>query len=266
VTILYRRTRQEMPAIDEEVDEALNEGINIEFLAAPIGFRKEGDLVVAMRAIRMELGEPDDSGRRRPVPIEGSEFEIPASAVISAVSQQPDFAGFESLIEGRDWIKVDNEGATKVDGVWAGGDVTQLDLVTTAIGHGRRAAEAIVRRFTGEPAPSDGRDVIRTDRMLLDHYEKAERHEPTALDVDKRMEAMDTEVNLGFTQEHLLAEARRCMSCGYCFDCEKCWMYCQDQAIDKPMQKGALYAFKLQNCTGCKKCAEICPCGFIEMA
>jgi Pyruvate/2-oxoacid:ferredoxin oxidoreductase delta subunit len=56
------------------------------------------------------------------------------------------------------------------------------------------------------------------------------------------------------------------MSCGYCFDCEKCWMYCQDSAIDRPAQKGDLYIFKLQNCTGCKKCAEICPCGFIDMA
>lgn len=266
VTILYRRTRQEMPAIDEEVDEAIAEGIDIQFLAAPIGFRKEGDLVVAMQAIRMELGEPDASGRRRPVPIEGSEFEIPATAVISAVSQQPDFTGFESLIEGRDWVKVDDEGATKVDGIWAGGDVVNLDLVTTAVGHGRRAAEAIVRHFTGEPAKVEMRDVIRSDRMILDHYEKMERQEPAALDLNQRLGDVETEVNLGYTQDQLIAEARRCMSCGFCFDCEKCWMYCQDQAIDKPMEKGALYNFKLQNCTGCSKCAEICPCGFIEMA
>jgi NADPH-dependent glutamate synthase beta subunit-like oxidoreductase len=265
VTILYRRTRTEMPAIDEEVDEAINEGITIEFLAAPIGFRKANGLVAAMRAIRMELGEPDASGRRRPVPIEGSEFEIPASAVISAVSQAPDFGGFETLIEGRDWVKVDGEGATKVDGIWAGGDVIALDLVTTAVGHGRRAAEAIDSRFTGVPADEDKREVIRGDRMLLDHYTKAGRHEPTALDLDKRMEGMDVEVNLGLSEAETIDEARRCMSCGYCFDCEKCWMYCQDSAIDKPLEKGALYIFKLENCTGCKKCAEVCPCGFIDM-
>jgi len=265
VTVLYRRTLKEMPAIAEEVEEAIKEGITIEFLAAPIGFRQENGRVVAMQAIRMELGEPDSSGRRRPVPIEGSEFEIPASAVISAVSQQPDFSGFESLIEGRDWIKVDEEGATKVDDIWAGGDVTQLDLVTTAVGHGRRAAEAIVRRFTGTPAENGDMPLIRTDKMLLDHYQKQERGEPTAIAIDQRMDSVDLEVNLGFTQNQVIEEAQRCMSCGYCFDCEKCWMYCQDQAIEKPLEKGKLYPFKMANCTGCKKCAEICPCGFIEM-
>ncbi|NIM52686.1 MAG: FAD-dependent oxidoreductase [Gemmatimonadales bacterium] len=265
VTVLYRRTLKEMPAIKEEVEEAIKEGIRIEFLAAPVGFKKENGLVTAMRAIRMELGEPDASGRRRPIPIEGSEFEIPASAIISAVSQQPDFGGFESLIEGRDWIRVDDEGATKVDGIWAGGDVTQLDLVTTAVGHGRRAAEAIDRKFLGTAAENDLMEVIRPDRMLLDHYEKKERGVPSSIDVDQRLDAVDLEVNLGFTRDQVIEESRRCMSCGYCFDCEKCWMYCQDQAIDKPMEKGVLYSFKMQNCTGCKKCAEVCPCGFIDM-
>ena len=268
VTVLYRRTIDEMPAIREEVEEAIEEGIKIEFLSAPAGFKKEGDLVTAMRCIRMELGEPDSSGRRRPVPIEGSEFEIPASAVISAISQSPDFSGFESLVDGKDWIAVDGQGATKVDGVWAGGDVTQLDLVTTAVGHGRRAAQAIERKLLGEfgiAAQDNGMEIVKTDRMHLDQYQKIDRMEPTALELAQRLDAVDVEVNLGFTPEEAIAETQRCLSCGHCFDCEKCWMYCQDQAIDKPMEKGVLYTFKLQNCTGCKKCAEICPCGFIDM-
>ena len=265
VTVLYRRTIDEMPAIREEVEEAIEEGIKIEFLAAPDGFKKEGGLVTAMRCIRMELGEPDSSGRRRPVPIEGSQFEIPASAIISAVSQAPDFAGFESLVNGKNWISVDDQGATKVEGVWAGGDVTQLDLVTTAVGHGRRAAEAIERNFLGNAAEDDNMEIVLTDRMHLDQYQKIDRNEPSALELDQRLGDVDAEVNLGFTHDQVIDESRRCMSCGYCFDCEKCWMYCQDQAIDKPMEKGLIYPFKLQNCTGCKKCAEICPCGFIDM-
>jgi NADPH-dependent glutamate synthase beta subunit-like oxidoreductase len=232
-----------------------------------VGFKKGGDgLVNAMVAIRMELGEPDASGRRRPVPIGGSEFEIPASAVISAVSQQPDFSGFEDLIEGRDWIKVDERGHTRADKVWAGGDVTNLALVTDAVGQGRRAAESIVCAFLGTEPDRDPRGVIHSDRMLLDHYKPMERNEPTTLDVGQRMADLNTEVNLGFTLDQTMAESARCMSCGMCFDCEKCWMYCQDSAIEKPMKKGDLYPFRLQNCTGCAKCAQICPCGFIEMA
>jgi NADPH-dependent glutamate synthase beta subunit-like oxidoreductase len=260
VTILYRRTIEEMPAIREEVEEAIEEGIQIEFLAAPAGFTKEGNRVTAMRCIRMELGEPDESGRRRPVPIPGSEFEIPATAIIAAISQKPDFAGFEPLVEGKEGIRVDGEGATKVERIWAGGDVTRLDLVTTAIGHGRRAAESIDRKILGKAAEEDGRKVIR-----LDHYDKTLRGEPASLSVDQRLDAVDAEVNLGFPREQVIEESRRCMSCGYCFDCEKCWLFCQDQAVSKPLQKGVLYTFKMENCTGCKKCAEECPCGFIDM-
>ena len=266
VTILYRRTLQEMPAIKEEVEEAIREGVVVEFLAAPVGFKKGDDgKVNAMVAIRMELGEPDASGRRRPVPIEGSEFEIPASAVISAVSQHPDFHGFENLVEGKSWVSVDEFGHTRVDSVWAGGDVTNLALVTDAVGHGRRAAEAIERHFLGTRPVEDTRKVIRTDKMQLDHYKPMERLEPATLAVEERMAHLDQEVNLGFTVEQATDEAQRCMSCGYCFDCEKCWMYCQDSAIAKPQEKGMLYLLKLQTCTGCGKCAEICPCGFIEM-
>ena len=144
--------------------------------------------------------------------------------------------------------------------------MTRLDLVTTAVGHGRRAAEAIERRFLGKAFTANGMPVIRTDRMLLDHYAKQGRVQPTARGIDERLGGMDVEVNMGLTVDDAVLESRRCMSCGYCMDCEKCWMYCQDQAIDKPMEPGALYRFKLGNCTGCSKCAEICPCGFIEMA
>ena len=266
-TILYRRTIKEMPAIDEEIEEAQTEGVKLEYLAAPIGFNKEGSRITSMKCIRMELGEPDDSGRRRPVPIEGSEFEIPATTVIPAISQAPDFTGFESLIEGRDWIKVDENGASiKVDGVYAGGDAINLDLATTAIGHGRRAAEAIDRSLRAAEAGNvEEMPVIKTDRMRLDHYEKKDRATPASLTVEERLAEMEKEVNQSYTEEQTIEEAKRCMSCGFCFDCEKCWLFCQDQAVDKPLEKGLLYSFKMQNCTGCKKCAEECPCGFIDM-
>ncbi len=266
-TILYRRTVKEMPAIDEEIEQAQEEGVKLEYLAAPVGFNKQGNRITGMKCIRMELGEPDDSGRRRPVPIEGSDFEIPATAVIPAISQEPDFTGFEALIDGKDWIQVDPRGAsTKVPGVYAGGDAVSLALVTTAIGQGRRAAESIDRTFRGQPEPAAGEPpLIQTDRMRLDHYEKADRAPSATLPAEERLAEMEAEVNLPTPREQIIEETRRCMNCGYCFDCEKCWLFCQDQAVDKPMVKGILYSYKLQNCTGCKKCAEECPCGFIDM-
>lgn len=268
VTILYRRTIKEMPAIDEEIEEAQAEGVKLEYLAAPVGFVKEGRRIVRMKCIRMELGEPDDSGRRRPVPLEGSEFEIPADTVVPAISQAPDFAGFEALIEGRDWIKVDeNSGRSlKADNVYAGGDAVSLALVTTAVGHGRRAAEALDRSLRNA-AEGNGSEppLIKTDKMRLDHYEKKERLTAPTLPVEKRLAEMNAEVNLSMEADKAVEEAARCMSCGYCFDCEKCWLFCQDQAIVKPSAKGQIYSFKIENCTGCKKCAEECPCGFIEM-
>ncbi|MFH1264463.1 MAG: NAD(P)-binding protein, partial [Planctomycetota bacterium] len=267
VTILYRRTVKEMPAIDEEIEDAQAEGVKLEYLAAPVGFNKEGSRITGMKCIRMELGEPDDSGRRRPVPLEGSEFEIAATAVIPAISQAPDFTGFQSLIEDRDWIKVDDSGkSTKAEGVYAGGDAVSLALVTTAVGQGRRAAEAIDRNLRGaEPEQGEEMPIVKPDRLRLDHYEKVERGEAVTLPVEQRLAGMETEVNLPLSQEQAIAESKRCMSCGFCFDCEKCWLFCQDQAVDKPMQKGVLYSFKMPNCTGCKKCAEECPCGFIDM-
>jgi NADPH-dependent glutamate synthase beta subunit-like oxidoreductase/Pyruvate/2-oxoacid:ferredoxin oxidoreductase delta subunit len=266
-TILYRRTIAEMPAIDEEIEEAQKEGVKLEYLAAPVGFIKEGNRITKMRCIRMELGEPDESGRRRPVPKEGSEFEIPASTVIPAISQAPDFKGLESLIEGRDWIKIDESGKSiKADGVWAGGDAVNLDIATTAIGHGRRAAEAIDATLSAvASARLNGMPLILTDRMRLDHYEPMERMEASSLPIEQRLKQIDVEVNQGYTHEQVIEESKRCMSCGLCFDCEKCWLFCQDQAIHKPMEKFQLYDFKLERCTGCKKCSEECPCGFIDM-
>ncbi len=110
VTIVYRRTRTEMPAIEEEIVGAEEEGVKLEFLAAPVEFEKNGDVITRMKCQKMEFGEPDSSGRRRPVPIADSFFYIDASTVIAAISQEPEFEGLDNLHEGKDWIKVDENG------------------------------------------------------------------------------------------------------------------------------------------------------------
>ncbi len=266
VTILYRRTRTEMPAIDAEIDGALEEGVKIEFLAAPIEILTKDGKAVGMKCQRMQLGMPDASGRRRPVPIEGDTYELECTAIIAAISQEPDFTGFDDLHEGKGWITIDEKGKTKLDGVFSGGDNINLDIAITAIYHGRRAAEAIHEMITGEaipPAPE--MEVIRPEKMHMTYYETKQRSEIKEVPVEERLKALDIEIVQTWTQEVAVGESKRCMSCGMCFDCGTCWSLCTDNAIIKPLVKGQPYKAKLEFCTGCKKCAENCPCGFIEM-
>ena len=263
VTIVYRRTRTEMPAIAPEIEGALEEGVKIEFLAAPVEILLKDGKAVGMRCIRMELGEPDSSGRRRPVPKEGSDFEIEATAIIPAISQEPAFDGFERLHEGKDWIKVDEWGTTQVEGVFSGGDDVNLGLVTIAIGQGRFAAEAIDAYLRGKKLEKPvAPPTVTPYKMKLAWYKEATRNERGHLAPDQR--GMETEIEQGLTDEQAMAEAGRCMSCGMCMDCETCWMYCTNSCFVK-LPKGEHYKIKLEVCNGCKKCAEECPCGYIDL-
>ncbi len=266
-TILYRRTKAEMPAIDEEIDGALAEGVRIDFLAAPMEIYKDGDKATGMKCQKMELGEPDSSGRRRPVPIEGETYDLEFTTLIPAISQEPDFNGFDNLIEGRDWIKVDDKFKTKEDDLFSGGDNVNLGLVIDAIYHGRRAAEAIDEKFGGETmkAENENPTIIKTDKMKLGFYEEIQPAEVTELSPDDALKSLEVEIMSTFTEEVALGESKRCMSCGFCFECTTCWSYCQDNAVIKPLERGIPYTFKLEFCTGCKKCEENCPCGYIDM-
>lgn len=268
VTILYRRTRTEMPAIEEEIVGAEEEAVKIEFLAAPMEIYTENGRAVGMKCQRMELGEPDASGRRRPVPIEGNTFDLKFTTLIAAISQEPNFENLDNLREGRDWIKVDEKYKTKFDDIFAGGDNINLDIAITAIYHGRYAAAAIHEYIAGEaiPVPEHTRmEVIRFEKMAHAFYEEKQRVTVPSLPVAERFKALDREIMRTMTQEEAIAESKRCMSCGMCFDCGTCWSFCQDNAIIKPLVKGGEYKFKMEFCNGCKKCAENCPCGYIEM-
>ncbi len=266
VTILYRRTRNEMPAIEEEIVGAEEEGIVFHFLAAPKEIIKDDNRAVSMKCQRMELGEPDASGRRRPVPIEGDVFDLEVSSVIAAISQEPDFEGLDLLHEGKDWVKANQFGETQLEKTYAGGDNLDLGLVTIALYQGRRAAETIDFRFRNIDVEEEKKlPIIAAERILLNYYEAANRHESQHLAVEDRFKSPWPEITSTLSEDDVIAEAKRCMSCGSCFDCGSCWSYCQDQAIIKPLVPGEPYKFKLEFCTGCSKCKENCPCGYIEM-
>jgi NADPH-dependent glutamate synthase beta subunit-like oxidoreductase len=269
VTILYRRTRAEMPAIEREIEEALEEGIDIQFLAAPVKvLRDENGNVRAMVAQRMELGEPDASGRRRPVPIEGALFEIEASTVIPAVSQEPDWATLGTIEVKGSWLKTDDWGRTELPGVWSGGDSLGLGLATISIGQGRKAAECIHAALRGqEPKTFPQKPKVGPEKIKLAFYADKARAERNVKGAEERLAHPMDEVDLGITSEQALEEATRCFSCGKCFACENCWMYCQNNCFVKAEHPdlGAFYKIKKEVCDGCKKCAEECPCGFLEM-
>jgi NADPH-dependent glutamate synthase beta subunit-like oxidoreductase len=261
VTIIYRRTRAEMPAIAPEIEGALEEGVAIEYLAAPIEVLRNNGTAVGLKCIRMELGAPDASGRPRPVPKAGSEFELEATMVIAAISQEPEFGPVAELREGKDWIKADEWGATKSEGIYAGGDDLSLALVATAVYQGRMAAEAIDAHLRGEKPAKPAANPAATS-VKPDWYKESPRHERQHIPVEQRN--MDAEIEAGFTEAEAIEEAKRCMSCGMCMDCETCWMYCTNNCFVR-LPKGEHYKIKLEVCNGCKKCAEACPCGYVDL-
>jgi NADPH-dependent glutamate synthase beta subunit-like oxidoreductase len=268
VTILYRRTRAEMPAIEREIEEAIEEDIKIEYLAAPIEIQRDDDgALKAMVVQRMELGEPDDSGRRRPVPIEGDTYELPLETMITAVSQKPDLAAMNSEELGDGWLNGDDWGFTDVNGVWTGGDNINLGIATTSIGQARKAAEAIHAHLQGTELPKNGNGyMIRADKLKIDWYENIDRTQRQVKSPEDRLANPFDEVDLGVTDEDALIESSRCFSCGKCFGCENCWMYCQNNVFAKVNEAthGNFFAIKdIGKCDGCKKCWEECPCGFI---
>lgn len=266
VTILYRRTLKEMPAIEEEIEGALAEGVTIEYLAAPVAIARDGDRATGVTCQRMRLGEPDSSGRRRPVPIDGDTYEMECSTLIAAISQQPDFTGFEDLIEGKNWFQCDDHYRMGGDGLYTGGDNINLGIAITAIYHGRCAAAAIHESVTSEvEANPYDHPLITPDKMAMGYYEEKPRTQLHELSPEDRLQSLSKEVSSTLTLEEATAESQRCMSCGRCFDCGTCWSYCQDNAILKPQEKMGTYKVKMEYCIGCKKCAENCPCGYIEM-
>jgi NADPH-dependent glutamate synthase beta subunit-like oxidoreductase len=281
VTIVYRRTRKEMPAIEPEIEGALEEGVVLHELAAPIEMMlDENGLATGMKVIKCELGALDSSGRRRPVPIEGSEWVIDATMVISAISQEPDFEPLPEVREGRDWIRVNDLyemllSGEVVDGAYAGGDVTDLALAVTAIAHGRFAAETIHAKLRGEqPQKEDLGEIIDSSGVSFPYYKeqmdegkmRKDRHHVPEMAVADRFTDINAEIAPGLTSEQTTDEAKRCLSCGECFYCGTCYFYCQDGVIHKPLEYGHLYDFyRMEVCQGCSKCAEECPCGYILM-
>ncbi|MFZ2071660.1 MAG: FAD-dependent oxidoreductase [Halobacteriota archaeon] len=256
VTIVYRRSREEMPAIDEEITDAEEEGVKIAYLTNPGRVIGDGE-VRGLECIRMELGAPDDSGRRRPIPVEGSEFVMDVDTVILAIGQYPDFRFLDgSGIEiAGNRIKVAEDGKTNIEGVFAGGDaVTGPATVIDAVAGGKRAAEAIDAYLRGAAeVESESESETETEveernkkeigleevEARLPALEKEERKRMPKLTIERRRRSFDT-VELGFMEETAIEEAKRCLCCGICAGCRLCETVCEAEAINHDMKEELL--------------------------
>lgn len=269
VTVAYRRTRFEMPAISSETFEAEQEGIKFEFQMAPLEITgaagDQSSLVVNF--IRTEPGPSDESGRHSPVAVDGSGFSLPADTVIAALGQRPDLTGIEELAAAGGQVLTSPFFETSSPGVFAGGDMLLPGFATAAIGQGCNAARAIDEFLQGRksrrpyvPAPIDASE------MRLDYYQIEPRNDHDVEPVTDRTRDF-REVNLRLTLEEAVNEARRCMSCGRCFVCDRCRIYCPWEAISKDMNwpVGFNMFTDYAKCSGCSICAMTCPCHYIQM-
>jgi NADPH-dependent glutamate synthase beta subunit-like oxidoreductase len=255
--VVYRRTRQKMPAHQTELEEALEEGVKMRWLSTIKGM--EGTTLV------LEKMELDETG----FPLPTGELErLDADSVVLALGEESDL----SLLENAEGIEID-DGVVRVGpdmmtghrGIFAGGDMVPAErTVTTAIGHGKRAARHVDAWLRGAEYPIGAPHELATyEELNTWYYSDAPKTVRPKLDLARRTTTFD-EVVHGLDENNALFEARRCLSCGNCFECDNCFGVCPDNAVFK-LGPGKRYAFDYDYCKGCGLCAAECPCGAIRM-
>ena len=255
--IVYRRTREQMPAHDFEMDEAMEEGIVVNWLTT---IKEMGEDKIMVE--RMRLNEDG-----RPVPT-GEYDEIEADTVVMALGQNVDTSFVEKLegVQIADkTIQVNSQMMTGHKGVFAGGDMVPSErTVTVAVGHGKHAARCIHAWLQGGFYQAETRHEIATfDKLNTWYYANAPETVQKTLDIARRQTTFG-EVLGGLDETNALYEARRCLSCGNCFECDNCYGVCPDNAVIK-LGPGKRFAFNYDFCKGCGICVTECPCGAIKM-
>jgi len=287
--ILYRRSREEMPAFEDEILEALEEGVKIRYLVNPIRVGQK-DGLKRLECLRMELSEKDESGRRRPVPIPNSNLFIDADHVIIAAGEEIEASFLPEGLEKKEGIVLtQRDGSTGIKGIFAGGDLTSNQrTVAHAIGSGKKAAmaidaflkgtdaeEVIIQNLIGEgPSLSifgylhpgerlRNPHVVTFEELNMDYFEPAKRQGESKSAVKERIKGFK-EVSSTLSEGVALDEAERCFSCGTCNECENCYVFCPDGSI---LKREELFPHQVDYdyCKGCGICFTECPRGAISL-
>ncbi len=255
--IVYRRTRDRMPARDFEVEEAIEEGVMMKWLST-IKRMDEGVLTVE----KMQL---DEKGFPQPT----GEFEtLEADSLVLALGQDVDLSlldGVPGLTVKDGVVQVGSNMMTGHAGIFAGGDMVPSErTVTVAVGHGKKAARHIAAWLRGEPfVTAEKHELASFDKLNSWYYTDAPQMVRPTLELARRTSTFE-EVQQGLNQTNALYEARRCLSCGNCFECDNCYGVCPDNAVIK-LGPGKRFQFNYDYCKGCGMCAQECPCGAITM-
>ncbi len=256
--IIYRRDRANMAAHDFEADEAIEEGVKINWLRT-IKEIDAGKFTVEVMAL-------DDKGRPQPT---GTYETLEADALIMAVGQETD-TSFLQQVPGMEFnrdgtVVVGANMMTGAEGIFAGGDMVPSERsVTIATGHGKKAARHIDAWLRGKPLGTPAKHaIVGHDKLHLWYRTSAPKRLQQHLPVEERLEGFQ-EIMQGLSEQEALFEARRCLSCGNCFECDGCYGSCPEDAVIK-LGKGKRYQFDYEKCTGCAVCYEQCPCHAIDM-
>lgn len=267
VTLVYRRSDSEMPAAAHEIEDARKEGIEFRYLSAPTRIIRDGDRVRQVEIQGMRLAEPDASGRRRPEPVPGKLEKLAADSVIVAVSQAPGWHDAGSVLHADAWLRAEDDGRLEED-LLAGGDDLGPGIASRAIGQGRRAAESAHAQFRGLAGPRSKQasaEILRGS-VRTDFYAERQRSPASRLPEGEWLSRPNTEIDATLGDRQASEEAARCLSCGLCFDCQLCFMYCNAGGFTRleETRPGQYFAMALDLCEGCGKCIELCPCGYLE--
>jgi len=257
--IIYRRTENEMPAITDEIHEAKEEGIEFIFLAAPERIIIRNNKIVALECIRMKLGPADKSGRRKPIPIRNSNFQVKLDTIIPAIGEEVDTSFLPDFLRtGDNKIKVSDNGISTIKrGIFAGGDaVTGPKTIVEALGAGKKSANLIHHYLKKKTlASAETEKQVAFEELNMAYFEHQPRTQPSKLVLSKRLHSF-REVSQGYDIKQVSHESNRCFSCGVCNKCDNCFVFCPDMSVVK---KNGKYEYNYDYCKGCAICVVECP-------